>query len=52
LPVLIVVISLVYSATRYDPWGAILVETGRWILRMTTFLGGIGAFLYLLATFI
>ena len=26
LPILIVVISLVYSATRYDQWGAILPE--------------------------
>jgi hypothetical protein len=50
LPVLIVVISLVYSATRYDPWDAIMRETLRWIWRMTAFLGGIGLVLYLLAT--
>ena len=30
LPILIVVISLVYSATRYDEWGAILREAVRW----------------------
>jgi hypothetical protein len=52
LPILIVVISLVYSGTRFDPWGAILAESCRWVLRMTAFLGGIGVFLYLLATFI
>ena len=52
LPILIVIISLVYSATRYDPWGAILAESVRWVLRMTAFLGGIGVFLYVLATFI
>ena len=26
LPILIVVVSVVYSATRYDQWGAILKE--------------------------
>jgi hypothetical protein len=52
LPILIVTISLVYSATRYDPWGAILAESVRWVLRMTGFLGLIGVFLYVLATFI
>ena len=52
LPILIVVISLVYSATRYDPWGAILIESMRWVLRMTVFLTGIGVVLYVLATFI
>ena len=48
LPIMIVVISLVYSATRYDDWGAILYEALRWGLRMACFLGGIGAALYLL----
>jgi hypothetical protein len=52
LPVLIVIISLVYSATRFDPWGAILAESVRWVLRMTAFLASIGVFLYVLATFI
>ncbi len=52
LPILVVIISLVYSATRFDPWEAILAEAGRWILRMTAFLSGIGLFLYLLATFL
>jgi len=49
LPVLIVVVSLVYSATRYDDWGAIIREAVRWGLRMTSFLGGIGVVLYFLA---
>jgi hypothetical protein len=49
LPVLIVVVSLVYSATRYDEWDAILREAVRWGLRMTSFLGGIGVGLYLLS---
>ncbi len=47
LPVLIVVISLVYSATRYDTWGPILREAVRWGLRLLGFLGGIGLVLYL-----
>jgi hypothetical protein len=51
LPVLIVVISLVYSATRYDEWGSILREAFRWGLRMTAFLLAIGVALYLLAVF-
>ncbi len=52
LPILIVVISLVYSATRYDAWGAIFLEAFRWGLRMTAFLGGICVVLYLLNMFI
>jgi hypothetical protein len=41
LPLMIVLISLVYSATRYDQWDAILREAFRWGLRMTLFLLGI-----------
>ena len=51
LPVLIVVISLVYSATRYDQWSAIFREAFRWGLRMSCFLVVIGLVLYVLATF-
>lgn len=49
LPILIVIISLVYSATRYDQWSAILKETVRWIFNMTAFMGGIGVVLFGLA---
>jgi hypothetical protein len=49
LPLLIVVVSLVYSATRYEDWRSIVHEAARWGLRMTTFLGGIGLALYLVA---
>lgn len=38
LPILIVLISLVYSGTRYDAWPAILGEALRWGLRMAGFL--------------
>ena len=41
LPVLLVVFSLVYSATRHDRWDRILHEAGRWMLRMALFLVGI-----------
>jgi hypothetical protein len=39
-------ISLVYSATRFDEWGAILRDTGRWALRMAVFLVVIGLILF------
>lgn len=46
LPILIVVVSMVYSATRFDGWGAIVREAVRWGRRMTVFLGSIGIGLY------
>lgn len=52
LPVLIVLISLVYSATRYDQWPAIFREAFRWGVRMVVFLLFVGAVLYVLATLI
>jgi hypothetical protein len=41
LPVLIVLVSLVYSATRFDRWNFILREAFRWGMRMALFLIGI-----------
>lgn len=41
LPVLLILISLVYSATRFDRWDAILREAFRWVVRMGLFLIGI-----------
>ncbi|MCI0457739.1 MAG: hypothetical protein L0Z62_12275 [Gemmataceae bacterium] len=52
LPILIVVISLVYSATRYDHWDNILREAFRWGLRMAAFLVGIAVILYVMALII
>jgi hypothetical protein len=49
LPLLIVLISLVYSATRYERWDSILREALRWALRLTGFLGAIGVVLYLIS---
>lgn len=51
LPLLIVLISLVYSATRFDDWGPILREALRWGLRLAAFLIGIGIVLYILHYF-
>jgi hypothetical protein len=49
LPVLIVLVSLVYSATRYDRWDLILREALQWGWRMTSFLVSIAIVLHLLA---
>jgi threonine/homoserine/homoserine lactone efflux protein len=51
LPILIVTISLVYSATRYDDWGHILREALRWVVRMTGFLFLAAAALWLVNVF-
>jgi hypothetical protein len=47
LPLLVVLISLVYSATRYDQWPAILHEAVRWGMRLVAFLGAIVVVLYI-----
>jgi hypothetical protein len=52
LPIMIALISLVYSATRYEGWGNILHEAVRWGLRMLGFLCGIGVVLYILSLFL
>ena len=52
LPILIVVISLVYSATRYDEWGPILREAVRWGRNLLGFLLIIVVVLYAIATVI
>ena len=46
---MIVLISLVYSGTRYESWPAILLEALRWGLRMIGFLFGIGLVLFVLS---
>lgn len=52
LPLMILVISLVYSATRYDSWKLIGQEAFRWGIRLTGFLLVVAGILYALATFI
>lgn len=51
LPLLIVLISLVYSATRYEEWPSIFDEAFRWGLRMALFLVSIGAAIWAYDTF-
>jgi hypothetical protein len=38
LPLMLLVISLVYSATRHEQWDEILGEAFRWGLRMFAFM--------------
>jgi hypothetical protein len=52
LPILLIVVSLVYSGTRHDQWKHILYEAGRWGLRMAAFLGGIAVVLFLLQMYL
>jgi hypothetical protein len=51
LPLLIVLVSLVYSATRYDHWQPIFTEAFRWGFRLLTFLVAIGGLLFLVNRF-
>jgi len=50
LPLLIVLVSLVYGATRYDDWQLILREALRWGGRLLCFLFAVILILYLVAT--
>ncbi len=52
LPVLLVVVSLVYSATRHDSWKLISREAFRWGRNMAFFLGVIALVLFLLSTYL
>jgi len=48
---LIPIISLVYSATRFDEWPTILREAWRWGARMTGFLLAIAVALLAISKF-
>lgn len=52
LPVLLVVVSLVYAATRHDRWDKIVSEAFGWGIRIALFLVGIGLTLFLLSTYL
>lgn len=52
LPILLVVVSLVYAATRHDRWDRILHEAFGWGARIAGFLVAIGLVLYLLSTYL
>jgi len=49
-PIMIVLVSLVYSATRHDRWDMIFHEAWRWGLRMVSFLLTVGLFLFLVSS--
>lgn len=49
LPPLVVAISLVYSATRFETWPVILRHSVRWAVYILAFLAGTNLFLYLLS---
>jgi uncharacterized membrane protein YjfL (UPF0719 family) len=51
LPVLLIVFSLVYSATRHDRWDRILSEALGWALRVGGFLLAVGAALYIFSSY-
>ena len=46
LPLMLLVISLVYSATRHEQWDEILVEAFRWGIRMFGFMLLVGVVLF------
>jgi hypothetical protein len=51
LPILILLISLVYSATRFEAWPDILLETCRWVFRLVSFLVLIAVALWVVTLF-
>ena len=51
LPVLLIVFSLVYSATRHDRWDRILRESVGWGVRVGGFLFLVGLGLYVFSTY-
>jgi hypothetical protein len=52
LPLMLLVISLVYSATRHEEWDEILVEAFRWGIRMFGFMLMVGAALFVFSWFV
>ena len=46
LPLMLLVISLVYSATRHEEWDEILLEAFRWGIRMFGFMLLVAAVLF------
>ncbi|VTS00131.1 hypothetical protein [Tuwongella immobilis] len=52
LPVIIVLVSLVYAATRHDEWDLILKDAYQWGRNIVMFLGSIALVLFLLSTLV
>ena len=51
LPLMLLVISLVYSATRHEDWDDILIEAFRWGIRMFGFMLMVAAVLFVYSVF-
>ena len=49
LPLMLLVISLVYSATRHEQWDEILIEAFRWGIRMFGFMLIVAVVLYVVS---
>jgi hypothetical protein len=49
LPFMLLIISLVYSATRHEEWNDILIEAFRWGIRMFGFMVIVGIVLYVVS---
>lgn len=50
LPILLILVSLVYSATRYDEWDLILGNAIRGCVYIITFLGSVFVVLWFLSS--
>ena len=50
-PIIMLMVGLVYSATRHDRPTTIFRETAKWLLRMGGFLVLLGVLLYVLSTY-
>ncbi len=50
-PIMVLLVNLVYSATRYDDPKQILQHAAKGIVYILTFLGGVFGVLYLLANY-
>jgi hypothetical protein len=49
LPLLLIIVSLIYAATRHDRWDKILSEAIHWGIRIVIFLLSIGLILYIIS---
>ena len=52
LPLMLLVISVVYSATRHEQWDEILIEAFRWGIRMFGFMLLVAVVLFGVSIFI
>ncbi|GIW85163.1 MAG: hypothetical protein KatS3mg107_0823 [Gemmataceae bacterium] len=50
LPLLLIIISLIYAATRHDRWDKIISEAIHWCIRIIIFLLSIGIILYIISS--